>query len=103
MRTSDEQLDEILGRSARLKARVAMRRVILADSLAAVACLVLLVVVATSLPTLGGSVINPSEGQYGSLILDGPNLGRAVICLLAFLLGVFLTLLSIHVRKLHEK
>ena len=103
MRTSDEQLDEILGRSARLKARVAMRRAILADSLAAAVCLVLLVVVATTLPSLGGSVVNPSDGQYGSLILDGPNLGRAVICLLAFLLGVFVTLLSIHLRKIRGK
>ena len=103
MRTSDEQLDEILGRSARLKARVAMRRAILADSLAAAVCLVLLVVVATSLPNLGGSVVTPSGSQYGSLILDGPNLGRAVICLLAFLLGVFVTLLSIHLRKIRGK
>lgn len=103
MRTSDEQLDEVLERSARLKARVVMRHAILIDSLAAAACLVLLVFVATTLPDLGGSVVTPTGGQYGSLVLDGPNLGHVVICLLAFLLGVFLTLLGIHVRKLRGK
>ncbi|MBQ6650611.1 MAG: hypothetical protein IJM67_05095 [Atopobiaceae bacterium] len=103
MRTSDEQLDEVLRRSARLKARVAMRHAILIDSLAAAACLVLLVFVATTLPDLGGSVVTPTGGQYGSLVLDGPNLGHVVICLLAFLLGVFLTLLSIHLRKIRGK
>ena len=63
------------------------------------ASLVLLVIAASYIPVLGGlASASAADGHYGSLIISGPGLGYAVIGILAFVLGVCVTLLCLAVR-----
>ena len=74
MRNLDDQLQEIQIRSDKLKRRHSDRRALVWGSLATCAS---------------------QAGRYGSLILANPGLGYAVIGILAFFLGMCVTLLCV--------
>ena len=99
MRSTDEQLREIGTRSARLKARSELRRPISMDILGVCACIVLLAIVAITLPTVDATPTAVEATDYASLVLTGPALGYVVIGVLAFILGICVALLSIHMRR----
>ena len=102
MRQTDDQLREILERSEKLK-RKASRRIAAAQALSAAACFVLLLALSLTIPTVSGAAGGPEPGSYGSLILSSPQLGYMVIAVVAFLLGVCVTLLCVHLRKQNRK
>ena len=56
------------------------------------ACLALITVMGLSLPRVKGSLFMETE-SYGSLVLSSPALGFVIIGVLAFLLGICVTLL----------
>ena len=103
MRTYDEQLGQVMARASRLRAHASARRAATFDAVAAAVCLALLCFVFTTIPRLDTAASDLAGAQYGSLVLTGPALSYVVICVLAFLLGVFVTLLVMHVRRWRGK
>lgn len=99
MRSTDEQLAEIAKRATRMSAQAASRRRAALDALAAAACLILIAFVATTTPQLGAAPTGVSASQFGSLALTGGAVGYVLIGVLAFLLGVCITMLCIHLRN----
>ena len=97
MRPSDRQLEMILERADTLRRRQAARRTVRADAIGAALCAALLCAVFAFLPAPEAAA--GGGAQYGSLIL-GVNAAGAVICVLSFVLGVCVTLLCTHWRRL---
>ncbi len=105
MRSTDEQLKDILVRSDRMKERKRAKDRVLAFAGSTCLSFVLLALVVSYLPLLGSGSGYSAEGQYGSLILSGPGLGCAVIGILAFVSGICVTLLCfalVTYRKLKD-
>ena len=100
MRTTDEQLREILERADRVTAKRKLKSWILTDVASLCLCLVLLIMTATFLPGIAPSSAGAGGDNYGSLILSTSHMGYVVIGVIAFAAGVFVTLLSLHYRKL---
>lgn len=97
MRNTEDQLLEIKERSARLITEREKRRSVILSRVSVCVCVVLIVAAAVSLSFLSeGTGIVP--GNYGSLILTSQHLGWVVIGVLAFLLGVCVTLLCVRLR-----
>lgn len=97
MRNTDDQLLEIRERSAKLKVERKKRRSVLLSGISVCFCLVLIAAAAVSMSFVPeDSVIN--NGIYGSLILTGRHLGWVVVGVLAFLLGVCVTLFCVRLR-----
>ena len=94
MRNLDDQLQEIQIRSDKLKRRHSDRRALVWGSLATCACLALIAAVSLYLPIFSDTAASQA-GRYGSLILANPGLGYAVIGILAFFLGMCVTLLCV--------
>ena len=98
MRNLDEQLREIQSRSVKLKTERRDRQVLAAGGLMTCVCLILITAVALSLP----AVFDGASGggsRYGSLILSTPAMGYVIIGVLAFLLGICVTLLCVHLAR----
>ena len=103
MRSTDEQFQEILKRSDKFRERHSSRKAIITWSVAAAACAVLLVFAASLIPALSAGSSEAGFTHYGSLILDTSYMGYVVIGVLAFLLGVCVTLLCLRIRKKQKK
>ena len=103
MRSSDEQFQEILKRADYLRDRHAERKAVMLWALSVAACVAFLVAAACFLPVFPAENQAAATTQYGSLLLGAPYTGYVVIGILAFLLGVFVTLLALHVRKMRAK
>lgn len=103
MRNTDEQLREILRRAETVKEKRSIQKRLRASALASCVCVILLIAVIGSLPRLTVLSQDIAAGQYGSLLLAAPYMGYVVVGVLAFALGVCVTLLSLQWRKLKEK
>ena len=103
MRNTDEQLQEIMRRAEIGKEKRIIRTRIYASALASCACVALLIAVCFCLPQL--TVMSESSGMqhYGSLLLAAPYTGYVVVGVIAFALGVCITLLCIHWKALRQK
>ena len=103
MRNTDEQLQEIMRRGEIVKEKRIMRKRLHASAIASCACVALLVAVCFCLPQL--TVVSDNAGlqQYGSLLLAAPYMGYVVVGVLAFALGVCVTLLCVHWKRLKQK
>lgn len=80
-----------------------MKKTVLADAIASGFCLALLIAVAVYLPHLTVAQGASAATQYGSLLLAAPCIGYVIVGLLAFALGVTLTLLCAHWKKWKER
>ena len=103
MRNTDEQLKEILRRAEIVKEKRIIRKRLYASVLASCACVALLIAVCFCLPQLTVMSESPGMQQYGSLLLAAPYTGYIVVGVLAFALGVCVTLLCIHWKALKQK
>lgn len=103
MRNTDEQLQEIMRRAEIVREKRSMRRRLYASTLASCVCAVLLIAVCFCLPQLTVMSESPGMQQYGSLLLAAPYTGYIVVGVLAFALGVCVTLLCIHWKALKQK
>ena len=103
MRSTDEQLQEIMRRGEIVKEKRSIRKSIRASALASCVCAVLLIAVCFYLPRL--TVIQGTSGMpnYGSLLLAAPYMGYVVVGVLAFALGICVTLLCVHWKRLKQK
>ena len=103
MRNTDEQLQEILRRAEIVKEKRIIRKRIYASALASCVCVALLIAVRFCLPQLTVMPENAGMQHYGSLLLAPPYTGYVVVGVLAFALGVCITLLCIHWKALRQK
>ncbi len=103
MRSTDEQMKEIIRRAEDVKEKQAIRKRLSADAIASVSCAVLLVAVCFFLPRLSVIPDNPDMQQYGSLLLATPYMGYVVVGVLAFALGICVTLLCVRWKALKQK
>ncbi len=104
MRSSELQLEEILRRADTLRREKASRR---AAALSAASVFVCLALIVGAAMLLGGMPAAAGEDSvpavYGSLILSSASLGYVVIGVLAFGLGVSVTLLCRALRAAKGK
>lgn len=102
MRTSDERLRLIRGRTAELRAERRRRRRRAVDGACVAACLALVVVLGVCMPgwTEGAvtAVVEPASGA-ASLVASNAALGYVMMGLLCFLLGVCVTMLLMRLHR----
>lgn len=103
MRSTDEQLQEIMGRAEFVKEKRSMRKRLHASAMASCVCAALLIAACVFLPQLAVMQENAGMQQYGSLLLAAPYTGYVVVGVIAFALGVCVTLLCIHWKALRQK
>ena len=103
MRSTDEQLREIMKRGDYIKEKKSSQKAAASFALAACACVALLIVTTLYLPGLTTAGTPQANGHYGSLLLNTSYMGYVVIGILAFLLGVCVTMLCLHLRRLRKK
>lgn len=103
MRSTDEQLQEIMRRAEIVKEKRSIRKRLHASVLASCACVALLIAVCLCLPRLTFMTESTGMQQYGSLLLAAPYTGYVVVGVIAFALGVCVTLLCIHWKALKQK
>ena len=99
MRNTDEQLNEILKRSDRLKDIKTLRQRMIADIAGMLCTLLLLFGAAVCSPKVYDLAEGEMEVRYGSLILATDHMVIVIIGVLAFLLGILFTLFCIHLRE----
>lgn len=103
MRSTDEQLREIMRRKDEVIEKQSIRRHLHACALAACACILLLVMTAVSLPKITTDSLDHATRQYGSLLLAAPYMGYVVVGVLTFALGICVTLFCIRWKELEQK
>ena len=99
---SEEQLNEILKRSDRLKRKRASAKKILSYCSGIAACVICIILTAIYVPAVTEGTGSFSEMRYGSLILSTGNMGYVIIAFLAFILGVLITLFCVHLKELNK-
>ncbi len=103
MRSTDGQLWEIMKRADHIKEKRSAQRIAASFALASCACMALLVVTFLYLPGLSETATAQANGHFGSLLLNASYMGYVVVGVLAFLLGVCVTMLCLHLRRLRKK
>ena len=103
MRSTDEQLREIMRRAETVKAKRILRKRVQTSAIASCTCVALLIAVCFYLPRLSVIQAAPGLQQYGSLLLAAPYMGYVVVGVLAFALGICVTLLCTHWKALKQK
>lgn len=103
IRNIDEQLSEIMNRAEVVKKKRSLQKNLRMSTILAWACLILLTVLSFYLPKL--NLVSQENGMtiYGSLFLATPYIGYVIVGILAFALGISVTLLCIFLKKLKEK
>ena len=100
----DEQMTIITERACRLQRRQRAIRRITSDAVCAGLCLFLLIVSALYLPGSSAAAADTQAvSSYGSLILGSAFAGYILTGVLAFGLGVFITLFCIHWRAMRRE
>ena len=95
MRSADEQLRLIRQRAEKRKQK---RQTVLLRSATVLCSMALAAFLGLVLPRLDG-VILPEGTLTGSVVFLRPQLGYIVLAILAFCLGVFVTLLCVHHKE----
>jgi len=101
MQSMKDMAAEVLRRAQPARDTQAMRRRIAWVSLAGLACLAVIVAVALSMPGLYSAVPGQAvlSAGLGSLFLQNEGLGYVVVGVLAFILGVLVSLLAFLLKK----
>ena len=103
MRDLDEQLRMIQSRSLRLRQEKRRRRTILRETGLVCACMVLIAGAALWVSGVTGAAVPVTASPYGSMIAGSRFIGYIVIGVLAFLLGISVTLLGLQMRKKQDR
>ena len=98
----DLQLNEIINRADRLKADKAYNSMLLKTVATYVLGIALCVLAVIFMPQFVSGEDFAETSRYGSLIITAPYLGYIVIGILAFILGVLVTILAVKTKQLDE-
>ena len=101
MRTNEERIAAMHERAAELRVEKRKRQAYLAGTASAALCLVLVILLAAQMPRLVPvSVEAPAgPGMSGSMFAANGALGYIVIALVAFVLGVCVTVFCFRLKK----
>lgn len=102
MRSTDEQLHEIMQRAENITETRNIRSRMLTAGMSALACVIMLVIVSMNIPRITVLSAENEQTQYGSLLLAAPYLGYIIVGIIAFALGICVTLLCMNWKKLRE-
>lgn len=97
MHQIDEQLSEVLKRTEIIKGKTQLKKHILTEVVTSVMCFAFIVLSVVNMPASGATA--DDETRYGSLILSSRNMGFIVVGVLAFIIGVCVTLLCLNWKK----
>ena len=103
MRKVEDQMKEILRRKEIYLAIKTIRQKIILETVVCGCCAALMVAVIAFLPRLNGLSDQAPIRQYGSMVLKIPYVGYVLLALLAFILGVLVTLLCQHWKQKKQK
>lgn len=103
MRSTNEQLNEIMSRAEKIKEKKVVKKRFYAYAVAVCCCVVLLVAVTVFLPQLTADTQDIIMPQYGSMVLSTSVMGYVVVGFLAMMLGICGTLLCVSWKKLKEQ
>ncbi|MCQ2517292.1 MAG: hypothetical protein MJ119_00865 [Lachnospiraceae bacterium] len=104
MRSTNDQLQEILKRADEVKDRRLAKKRLLMSSVATGVFAILLVVVSFYIPSL--SVVSGEQDtmtMYGSLVVSVPYMGYVVVGFLSFLLGMSVMLVCFFWKTIQQK
>jgi fatty acid desaturase len=99
----DEQLNEVIRRSEKIKNKKAYNMQAIKTLSVAVLGLAVIILAAVFMPGVITNSVSDETSDYGSLIIATPYLGYVIIGLLAFIFGVVVTLFAVKLKKLDEK
>lgn len=103
MRSNEERVAAVKRRVEQLEARRRRVRSRVAAVSSVAACLALIVCLSFAMPGIMGRLAEWSYGAYGaaaSIFTGSSTLGYIIIGLLAFVLGIFVTILCFKLRSL---
>ena len=106
MRSNEERVVEVKRRIAEKERQKKLRRSRIAAVSAVAACLVLIVVLSLFMPGIAGQLRPGGYSDYGmvaSMFGENGALGYIIIGLLAFFLGVCVTILCFRIRLLNRE
>ena len=106
MRSHEERITEAKRRIAKIERAKRLRRNTITMASAVAACLVLLVGVSLAMPGIAASIRTGNYSGFettASIYGGGAALGYIVIGLLAFLLGVCVTVLCFRLRQMNRE
>ena len=103
MRNTDELMGELMQRADGIREKRSMRKQLVGYAIAVAACVVLLIVVSAFLPKISETASANEAQHYGSLILATPYMGYVAIGVIAFGLGICLTLLCSCWRAMNRR
>ena len=103
MRSIDEQMNEIRRRKDIYNQKKILRNKMIGECSVGVVCLILMISGAVILPGLDFSGDHAQILQYGSVIKSIPVIGYLLIAILAFVMGVAVTMACIHWKERKEK
>ena len=102
MRTNEERIAAMHARAAELRREKRKRLTRLTGGISALLCLALVVALAACMPRLPMASAGAPDGMSGSIFAGSGTLGYIVVALLAFLLGVSVTVFCVRLRKWRE-
>ena len=103
MRTNEERIAAMHARAAELRREKRKRETRLAGAAAVVLCLALTVALAAWMPRLSTAMTGAPGAMSASIFSDSGALGYIVVALLAFLLGVSVTVFCLRLEKWREE
>ena len=93
MRSIEDQMSEIFRRSDTLKDKKKANSIMVGYVVSIAACFALIVIAVIMISGMNTESSVSSESRYGSLIITAPYIGYVIVGLLAFILGILITLL----------
>ena len=102
MRTKEERIAAMHARAAELQREKRKRLTRLTGGISIVLCLALVVALAVWMPQLSVALPGTPEGMSASIFSASGTLGYIVVALLAFLLGVSVTVFCLRLKKWRE-
>ena len=103
MRSMDDQMQEIMKRAGTVQEKRTIRKRLYESAAASISFAILLIIASASLSKLTPVLKTVQMQQYGSLLLAAPYVGYVVVGVLAFALGVCVTLFCVCYKKLRQK
>jgi hypothetical protein len=103
MKSSDMQFAEIMNRAETVKDYRLLKKKITIDGIVMVLLIVMMIAASWSVPMLKDTATEVTEQHYGSLYMVTPYLGYVIIAIIAFALGVCMTILCMHLKRLKKE
>lgn len=103
MKSSDMQFAEIMNRSETVKEHRLLKKKITIEGIVMALLIVMMIAASWSVPMLKDTVTEVTEQHYGSLYMVTPYLGYVIIAIIAFALGVCMTILCMHLKRLKKE